>query len=241
MRLNTLFYLSAILLLSACQTTRSDAYFYKKGIHCRAVGDDSAEFSAYKKNWNKFKSYYNIQNLAVGQAKTVIAGNSIVHLFVPQLLQREFPGISIVNRGIGGDRSDLFLTRLDENILSLKPATVIVEIGGNDLIARKCLDDIYINVREIARRVLSSQARLILVSVPPTSEKKLNAIVPTYNKFLKNLAAEHKDIYFIDIWSRMKNGDNAIREEFVIPGDTIHFNENGYKIMGELLRPYLVK
>src|SRR5919107_3626071 len=44
-----------------------------------------------------------------------------------------FPGVKIANRGISGDTTRGVLIRLQEDVLALEPAAVVLLIGTNDL------------------------------------------------------------------------------------------------------------
>src|SRR6185436_17614461 len=44
-----------------------------------------------------------------------------------------FPGVKVANRGISGDTTRGVLIRLDEDVLALHPAAVVLLVGTNDL------------------------------------------------------------------------------------------------------------
>jgi hypothetical protein len=44
-----------------------------------------------------------------------------------------FPGVKVANRGISGDTTRGVLIRLEEDVLALDPAAVVILIGTNDL------------------------------------------------------------------------------------------------------------
>ena len=48
-------------------------------------------------------------------------------------LNAAFPGVKLVNRGISGDTTRGVLIRLEEDVLALRPAAVVLLIGTNDL------------------------------------------------------------------------------------------------------------
>lgn len=198
------------------------------------------KFRKYLKTWRLFKNLYNQKNIEIKQANIVIVGNSLVHAFSDALIQKEFPSFDIVGRGIGGDMSDLLLVRLEENVLSLNPETIVIEIGGNDLIQGKCLSFIKSNVIQIIEkiRLYNPDTKIIFSSVPPTKVYELNAISPIYNAFLSSLPSQFADVHYIDFWHEMMKKDKPIiKEQYSF--DSIHFNEKGYHLWGKLLRPYL--
>ncbi|MCC6824045.1 MAG: lipase [Verrucomicrobia subdivision 3 bacterium] len=200
------------------------------------------KFEAFYLVGGIIKSKYTEENLKIGKADVVIVGNSLVHLLTPDLVTTEFPGVNIVQRGIGGDMSDMLLERISDNVLNLHPKTIIIEIGGNDLINGKCLSFLENNVLLLIEKIRSvnSSAKIIFISVPPTKNISLNAIVPVYNVFLASLTKKFPSVYFVDAWSEMREKDSpVIKEEFSRPQDKLHFNEKGYGIWGKLIRPLL--
>ena len=194
--------------------------------------------------WEKFKQQYNIENSKIVKADVVIVGNSLVHLYPPEFLKNEFPNIEISLRGILGEITDLTIVRIKENVLSLNPKMVVIEIGGNDLIQGRCLSDIEKNIIKIIDIVheYNSNIVIILTSLPPTGNFELNSISPIVNLFLMTQSQKQKKVYFIDLWAEMREHDKPIiKPEFTIPRDKIHFNINGYILWTKLLKPYISK
>ncbi|MCC5814916.1 MAG: lipase [Leptospira sp.] len=204
---------------------------------------DSDKFKRYLNLWTAMRYQYGQENSKVRNAKTVITGNSLVHLFTPELMEQELPSRNVINRGIGGDMTETLLLRLDDDVLSLNPSTVVIEIGGNDLIQGKCLSRIQNNVHSIVSKIRSRlpRARIIFISVPPTDVKNLNAIVPVYNQFLATLPNQYPNLIYVDTWNDMRDENlPTIRRDMLREGrDKIHFNEKGYSVWGKMLRPLL--
>lgn len=205
---------------------------------------DEAKFPRYMEVWTGIRFLYHAENDKIKTAKTVIIGNSLVHLFTPDLMAQEFPGQPIVNRGIGGDMTETLLLRIEEDALTLKPQTVIIEIGGNDLIQGKCLSLIQDNIQAIVQkiRVVLPKTRIVFISIPPTDVPALNAVVPAMNSYLASLTQQYPNLVFVDTWPYMRDKDlPTIRRDMLREGtgDKIHFNEKGYSVWGRMLRPLL--
>lgn len=200
------------------------------------------DYQKYLLAWSSLRERYNNNNLVIKSSKIVFVGNSLIQLFTPELLSKEFPGMDIQNRGIGGDTTYLLLERIEDNVISLKPQIIVLEIGGNDLIQGKCIATIEENFKKIIRLVQSRlpESKIIILSVPPTSVSDLNSIVPIYNTTLLNVANTSKNIYYVEVWNEMREKDTpSIKMELKRERDKIHFNELGYSIWGKLIRPYL--
>jgi lysophospholipase L1-like esterase len=196
--------------------------------------------------WNSLRQRYNEENARIKSANTVIVGNSLIQLFDEKLLQREFPGLNVQGRGIAGDMTESLRQRLPDNVFSLNPKNIIIEIGGNDLIFGKCLSYTETNIRNIIEDIQAYDKRIkiIFLSIPPTKNSSLNAIVPVLNASIQNMAREYNFIY-LDLWKFMRDNNlPVIKEEYIRYAefgkmDKIHFNEKGYEVIGQLVRPLL--
>ncbi len=199
-------------------------------------------YQNYLQAWGALREKYNTSNKNIKTSRIVFVGNSLIQLFTEDLISKEFPGLDIQNRGIGGDTTYLLLERLEDNVIALKPQIIVLEIGGNDLIQGKCISYIEDNFKKIIKFIQTNlpDTKIILMSVPPTSVSDLNSIVPIYNTTLLNIANQSKNITYIEVWNEMreKNTPN-IKKELTRERDKIHFNELGYSTWGKLIRPYL--
>lgn len=186
------------------------------------------------------RKIYQEENRRIKTANVVFAGNSLIQLFPRELLEREFPGA--VNRGIGGDMTELLLERLDEDILSLAPKALVLEIGGNDLIQGKCLDSIEKNLISILDKVTRTlpNTKVVVLSVPPVRNQTLNQISPVLNLSWVAILPSYKNVVFLDNWQWLREKDRpALRSEFWLEQDKIHLNENAYRIWVQKLKPIL--
>jgi lysophospholipase L1-like esterase len=246
-----LYSISLFLFLQNCQITKYFQKDHKNYFHSdfecfnKDGWRDNKKFELYTTRvWIPIRAVYGLDNQKIGSARTVITGNSLVQLFTPNLIEREFPAKGVINRGIGGDMTETLLLRIEEDVLSLSPSTIILEIGGNDLIQGKCLSRIQNNVISLLDKIrkISPRVKIIFISVPPTNESYLNQIVPVYNSFLSTLPSRYKNLIYLETWQDMRDPDKPIIKDELIRkeiGDKIHFNENGYSIWGKLIRPHL--
>ncbi|GBF50152.1 GDSL-like protein [Leptospira ryugenii] len=240
----SLFLFILSLLFSSCRTLRVKDYFHPDFTCLREAGwANQKDFKKYKELWTLKRIAFQADNQQTKQSRVVIVGNSLVFGFSPDLMKQELPGVNIVNRGIGGDMTETLLERIEEDVLSLSPEVVIIEIGGNDLIYGKCLSYSQDNTLAILDRIerKNPKTKVILIAVPPTLVPELNRIVPVFNLFLSETARNRKNVTYIEVWNEMRQKDAPVIDaDFVRPnGDPIHFNERGYQVWGKKLRPLL--
>lgn len=239
--------IALVLSVTNCKSTSKRDYF-DSNFKCFAEPGwrDDANFKKYiEVAWIPMRLLFATDNASIKKSDVVFAGDSLVHLFVPELMKKEFPGRVVTNRGIGGDMTETLLTRIDEDVLVLHPDTIVIEIGGNDFREGKCLSLVQNNLQLIIQKIHAKNrnTKVILLAIPPTRVKELNQIVPVFNLFLNHLARTTKNVEYIEVWDIMRNPDApTLSEEFYRPnGDVLHFNEKGYEIWGKKLRPYLQK
>lgn len=150
-----------------------------------------------------------------------------------------FPGIKVANRGISGDTTRGVLLRLEEDVLALDPAAVVLLIGTNDLEEGAPPEVIASNLKLIVAGLERHNPRMpiVLCQVFPSSRTKkrpadqIKAINALYLAAVKNDAR----ITYLETWPLFAepSGD-AIAGEFP---DLLHPNEAGYAKWAAALRP----
>lgn len=178
----------------------------------------------------------------------VLTGDSIAHLFLTEYLGKYIPGIPVLNRGIGGDTTELFLSRLERDVISLKPKVVIISIGGNDTLGGRCLSKTLSNTKRILDRLTEALPRtqVYMASIPPVNLRNPNSITPYYNRQLEYLTENYPAVHFMDLWPILAEKDSPyLKEEFQYRKggklDAVHFNEKGYEAWGQVLTEELKK
>lgn len=145
---------------------------------------------------------------------------------------------NVYNRGIGGDRSDEVLSRLDE-VIGLRPAKVFLLVGVNDLIQHVDPQVVAANVREIVRRLRQSGAAVVVTALPPVVRAFRPAINPAIRDLNTALAAiaREQGAGFLDFRRRLATVDDALNGAYTVDG--LHLNARGYEIWRDALAPEL--
>jgi lysophospholipase L1-like esterase len=152
-----------------------------------------------------------------------------------------FPGVKVANRGISGDTSRGVLIRLNEDVLALDPAAVVLLIGTNDLDEGATPETIAGNVKLIlgAIKAHNPATPIILCQVMPSAASMNRPAdqIKTLNTLLLAAVKNDAQVIPIDTWRLFAdaNGD-APRQEFP---DLLHPNEIGYAKWAAALRPLL--
>ncbi len=159
---------------------------------------------------------------------------------------KQFPDRKAVNIGIGGDKTQNVLWRLDHGgVEGLQPKTIVLMIGNNNMFftpetgvvaAAKGVEACARNLRE-----KFPDADLIVAKILPCHAPKnrfYEDILLTNAEIDKlNLGADPK-IRILDLTSDFLNPDGTIKQALYTP-DNIHLSPEGYAAYAARLKPLL--
>lgn len=158
-------------------------------------------------------------------------------------LEKDFPGKNVVNRAFGGSTMRDLLYFANEVIVPYNPKTIFIYEGDNDLgFANATPQQILASADSlltIIRAKLPATVNVYFISPKPSIARwHLKDQYIQFNKDLQNWVHKKKNVYFIDIWSKMLNPDGSIRNDLFIE-DGLHMNRKGYAIWRDTLRKYV--
>jgi lysophospholipase L1-like esterase len=193
----------------------------------------------FQKLWRERRSAWATQR-AQDQGAVVFLGDSITQGWNGRLATA-FPGAKLANRGISGDTTRGVLLRLQDDVVVLDPAAVVLLIGTNDLEEGASPQTVSSNVRLILAALKRHNPRMpiILNLVFPSSasmkrpSEQIKAVNDLYLAAVKN----DPQIIPLDTWRLFAdaNGDAPVSE---FP-DRLHPNDAGYARWAAALRPLL--
>ena len=137
----------------------------------------------------------------------------------------------LINAGSSGDTTAGGLRRVDW-LLKQKPDIVIVELGGNDGLRGKSLDEMKRNLDGILEKVKAAGARPLLIGMRiPTSygEDYTEAFARVYDDLAKKHGCDYLPFFMEDIGGK---------PEFFLE-DALHPNEEGHRLLAKRLTPKL--
>lgn len=174
------------------------------------------------------------------QKSLVFLGDSITQLWNDDF-GGSFPGVKTANRGISGDTTRGMLIRLQDDVLSLHPAGVVLLMGTNDLEEKAEPETIAGNLKLIIAALKKHDPKMpiILCQVFPSSATK-NRPADKIKKINELYAAAVKgdaQVTLIETWTLFANEQGDAKEaEFP---DLLHPNKVGYDKWAAALRPIL--
>jgi len=167
-------------------------------------------------------------------AKIILLGDSITEGFPTETFLKEF---SVVNKGVGGDRTESVLERIQRDVIDLAPDAVFLLVGTNDLTFTKSNNTLLVNYERIILRITKNipGVKLFVESILPTRNlenrplERIQLLNVEIHKLALKYGAKYLDIYplFVD-----KKGDLA--EE--CSHDGLHLTDAAYARWADYLR-----
>jgi lysophospholipase L1-like esterase len=193
-----------------------------------------------QKNDSMLHSSYSIRNglfsvYKDSDYKIVMLGDSIT----AGVEWNELLGIEkIANRGIGGDTTEGFITRLPD-VYKLSPEECFIMGGINDISRGKTVEEIIENYQFIIDDIKEHDIKPVIQSTLLVSGRKnwmkTNEKVNTLNTWLENYCKEN-GLLFVDI-NQVLEKDGALDKQYTYDG--VHLLGTGYKKWAELLLPII--
>jgi beta-glucosidase len=178
-----------------------------------------------------------VDALLVGDSITIQWGDSWA---------KHFPDRKAVNLGIGGDKTQNVLWRLDHGgVEGLQPKAIVLMIGNNNLFftpetgieaAAKGIEMCVKNLRE-----KFPDAPLVVAKILPAHApgNRFYEDIKLTNTALDALKLESDPkVRVLDLTADFTNGDGTLKKDLFTP-DHIHLSPAGYAVYAEKLKPLL--
>ena len=148
-----------------------------------------------------------------------------------------FPSVDVVNRGIGGDTTQMLINRFNQ-VIELKPKKLFVMIGVNDLNKRLGAEVAITNYTKLFNLIDTTlpDTEVYIQSVLPVNDDWIfidNTDIPMLNEALKRQTTERGYVY-IDLHSKFL-GPNGLLIQ-TLSNDGIHLLGAGYHLWHEQIK-----
>ena len=211
---------------------------YSQDINIAGGGNlqDWANLNKYQKNNGELKEI-------IEPNRVVFMGNSITEgwSFFNKNFFIENP---FVNRGISGQTTPQMLIRFRPDVINLKPKTVVILAGINDIAGNTgpiTIENSAENIISMAEIAKANNISVIICSTLPAIDFpwspgvdpgpkviKLNSILEKYCK-------ENK-VNYADYYSAMVDNKGGLKvPEYTSSDDLVHPNKAGYKVMEKII------
>jgi len=153
-----------------------------------------------------------------------------------------FPDYNILNTGFGGSQMSDLLYYSNQLILNFNPVQVFIYEGDNDLASGKTVKKVKSDAKNLIETIKAKlpDCQIVFISAKPSPARwhlmenyiKLNAAIA-------KLAGQQKDVEFVSIWEAMLDNNNYPRSE-IFKSDSLHMNEEGYRLWAKEIEEYLI-
>lgn len=206
-------------------------------LKCTAVAAQNNHLA----EWANLKKYQaENQSLTPMKNAVVLMGDSITEFWKTNSPDF-FAQYPLIDRGISGQTTSQMVVRFEQDVIALKPKTVVILAGINDIAENTgpiTLEAVFDNIEIMVNMAKTHKIRPILCSVLPANKFWWNSkIYPAdkvvaLNKKIKAYALKNK-ITYVDYYSVMVDADKGLQYRY--GEDGVHPNPNGYKVMEALL------
>lgn len=184
-----------------------------------------------------------LQDSLIRNKKDIIlfTGSSSIRMWTD--LEKDFAGKNVLNRAFGGSTMRDLLYFAGQVIVPYSPKAIFIYEGDNDLgFANASSQQILASADSlltIIRNRLPQRVKVYFISPKPSIARwHLKDQYVQFNKQLQSWTNSKKNVYFIDVWSKMLNADGSLRNDLFIE-DGLHMNRKGYDIWRDALRQYV--
>ncbi len=145
-----------------------------------------------------------------------------------------------VNLGIGGDRTQHVLWRLDHgNIDGISPKLAVLMIGTNNSNAKdNTAEEIGAGIEAIVKKLREKlpQTKVLILAVfprgpKPNPQREKNAKASE----IASKLADNQNVFYLDIGDKFLTADGELTKE-IMP-DYLHLSPQGYEIWAEAIEP----
>jgi lysophospholipase L1-like esterase len=190
--------------------------------------------------WQDRQKVLNQRAAEAGQkAQIIFIGDSITQGWEgagKEVWAKYYARRNAVNLGIGGDRTQHVLWRLDHgNVDGLKPKAAVVMIGtnnsnGEDNTPGQMVDGVTAIVAKLRQKL--PDTKVLLVAIFPRGENfnPQRGKILQVNQVIRKLA-DNQNVFWLDIGHRFLNSDGLLPAELM--PDYLHLSKRGYEIWAE--------
>lgn len=162
--------------------------------------------------------------------------------------------VDVANVGIGGERTDGALVRLEKDVLARKPKVVLVMYGTNDSyvdkgakLPRLSVKQYHENLVSLVGKIRMGGAEPILMTEPRWAKNQKNGLgedpnglLEEYTDACRAVAKEHK-VPLVDHYKHWKDAESKGSVLYDWTTDGCHPNPRGHEELANLIEPVLKK
>lgn len=158
-------------------------------------------------------------------------------------LERDFPEVHMVNRGVGGQLAPAMLSRFKRDVIDLKPKAVVIKFCSINIRPHMPLSVLKDGMTMMSRLAQANDIVPIVSTIIPAGKPEAHigdfSVVDTlaeFNDWVRRYAAENS-FPLIDFAAAIQDEHGFLPREYSV--DPVHVNEKGYEKLAEAARPVI--
>jgi lysophospholipase L1-like esterase len=168
----------------------------------------------------------------------VFVGSSSIQLWD---LAKSFPGMKVINRGIGGSKIIDAVRLAPQIVLKYEPRLIVFYAGDNDIAFGRSPDQVADDFRtfvEVVHKELP-KTKIVFLSIKPSVRRwHLWEKMQKANSLIEEECKNDQHLKYVDVAKPMLDDDGKPRPE-LFGGDGLHLNAKGYKVWAAVVAPLL--
>ena len=131
----------------------------------------------------------------------------------------------------------------DRLIFPHEPKQIFLRAGGNDIHAGRTPEEVAADFAEFVRVVHARlpKTEILYIGVSPAPARWGEADkYRELNRLIREMALDMPRVGFVDAFDISLTPDGSARPELFVK-DRLHFSPEGYKLLGERVRPFLAQ
>jgi len=152
-------------------------------------------------------------------------------------------GVHAVNYGIGGDKTENLIWRVNQGeFTGLKLKAVVLLIGINNFAIYPKDEDIAKGIKEVIRvlHVAEPSAKVLLLGIFPRTGTGSQGRAKNINKMIAEYQDE-KTVWFLDMWNAFSSNTTESHIKDELYSDGLHLTKAGYQVWAENMDPLFKK
>jgi len=171
----------------------------------------------------------------------LFAGSSSIRLW--KNIGEQFPDLPHINRGFGGSQTTDVLHFFDRIVAPYDPSAIVLFIGTNDLASGRSPQETTDNMEEFIKRVnetFEEKPQLFILSHTITPSRfQLRSSYVEANILLQKMLQKYPNAMYVDMTTPALRPNGTPRPE-IYTSDSLHLNDVGYEMWGEIIKDYLL-
>jgi lysophospholipase L1-like esterase len=158
-------------------------------------------------------------------------------------LERDFPEITPINRGVGNQLAPAMLARFKRDVIELEPDAVVIKfcsINVRPNLPNTVLEDVMTMMVDLARlhRITPIVCTIIPAGKPEAKigDFSVADTLQAFNRWVRQYAKDN-DIALIDYATAIQDENGFLPRDCSV--DPVHVNDKGYEILTGAARPVL--